>query len=251
MELMEHELRLFSAIFCADLSGRSCCWKAVKKRPGSLEYASTIRQSIQATFLPTGGLCQMSSSARQRLWATCLGIAVSPETTAGQVTAAIDDYQSSKHWKSQATRGQKRLAKQMGVDISGAANRREVAGVLFEVGLLYAWVFSVWRRETQQKVSWYSELGLPANPAMDIAVKLYEAGHAPEVKEYSTTGAHSGDVFVTLRGKAVAGTAYQETVSRLAETQKQISASQRKTRLIRIAIVVGGVIVLYAFAISR
>ena len=192
----------------------------------------------------------MSSSARQRLWATCLGIAVGPETTAGEVTAAIDGYQSSKQWKSKATRGQKRLAKQMGVDISGAANRREVAGVLFEVGLLYAWVFSVWRRETQQKCNWYSKLGLPANPAMDIAVDLYQAGHISEVKEYSTTGAHSGDVFVTLRGKAIVGAAYQDTVSRLAETQKQIDASRRKKRLIRIGVVVGGIIVLYAFANS-
>ena len=166
----------------------------------------------------------MSSSAKQRLWATCLGIAVSAETTAEQVAAAIDDYQTGKQWKSKATRGQKRLAKQMGVDISGAANRREVAGVLYEAGLLYGWVFSVWRRETQRKGRWYSELGLPANPAMDIAVELYQAGHASEVKAYSTTDSHSGDVFFHLRGKAATGAAYQAAVSQLSTKLKGLSS---------------------------
>ncbi|MDA1161707.1 MAG: hypothetical protein O3B13_01255 [Planctomycetota bacterium] len=190
----------------------------------------------------------MSSSAKQRLWATCLGIAVGPKTTATQVSALIDEYQSKEQWKSKATQGQKRLAKQMGVDISGAANRRAVAGILYEVGLIYGWVFSVWRRETQQKGGWYSELGLPANPAMDIAVELYRAGHAAEVKEYSTTDAHAGDVFFTLRGKSISGAAYQETIKRLAKRLDRHGSPGLLTTLIRVIAVLGGIWLVYAMA---
>lgn len=216
-----------------------------------LDYTSTVQQSTQAALHPNGGLCRMSSSAKQRLWATCLGIAVSPETTAGEVSAAIDDYQSSKQWKSKATREQKRLAKQMGVDISGAANRRDVAGVLYEVGLLYGWVFSVWRRETQQKGRWYSELGLPANPAMDIAVELYQAGHASELKEYSTTDSHAGDLFFTLRGKSISGTAYQATVERLSKSLTRHGSPGLFKTLIRVVAIAGGILLLYSMVTNR
>ena len=193
----------------------------------------------------------MSSSAKQRLWATCLGIAVNPKMTAEQVSAEIDDYKGRKSWASKPTREQKRLAKQMGIDISGAANRREAAGVLYDGGLLYGWVFSVWRRETQQKGGWYSELGLPANPAMDIAVELYQAGHAPEVKEYSTTDSHAGDVFFTLRGKSISGAAYQATVEHLAKRLERHGSPGLLKTLIRVVAVVGGIWLVYALASNR
>ena len=70
----------------------------------------------------------MTSSEKQRLWATCLGITVDSQTPADEVSAAINQSQSSKQWKSKVIREQKTLAKQMGIDVGKAANGRQAAG---------------------------------------------------------------------------------------------------------------------------
>ena len=93
-----------------------------------------------------------SSTAKQRLWLGCLGYD-SDSVDSIQAQALFDSARTSGLYGQPANANQNRLAKALGIDISGERSCYDAAGKLYHVLLLRAWAYSVFRNLTGSKAT--------------------------------------------------------------------------------------------------
>src|SRR5262245_49613819 len=85
------------------------------------------------------------STAKQRLWLSCLGYNVLATADSLKVQSLFDQARECGIYKQPPNSSQVQLAMHLGVNIEGDATAYDVAGKLYNVPLLRAWVYSVWR----------------------------------------------------------------------------------------------------------
>lgn len=155
-----------------------------------------------------------TSTAKQRLWLACVGYDVPEDATGPSLRPYFD---SRTHFKDPPNQVQHELAALLGVDIAGAATQYEAAGPLYQVLLLRAWVYSVWRAESGEQVARHQDSILNGKAALAIAQEMRAAGLFEGVDQIATTDAREGDVWYRMSKKAQTSAAYRFVVERLGQ----------------------------------
>lgn len=155
------------------------------------------------------------STAKQRLWLECLGYHVPSTADSSEVQSFFDDASASHRYDGPPTKRQRELAAAIAVNIENDPNCREVAGRLYQVLLLNAWVYSVWRALTGEKAGTYHELLLPVVEALKVAREMNSAGMFAHVESFATTDGREADVFYRMSKGAKASPAFAFAANRL------------------------------------
>lgn len=134
-----------------------------------------------------------SSTAKQRLWLTCLGFEVAPDATASQAEILFDNSRESKQYSQAMHPRQLEMAAAVGVNITNLQSCGELAEKLYGLLLLRAWVYSVWRDRIESDVPTYAQLGIFDTLALETARELEAAGYSESIRIFSTTGMRHGD----------------------------------------------------------
>jgi hypothetical protein len=154
----------------------------------------------------------ITTSAKQRLWIRCLGYPVGEDVDWSVVRQYFDDASSSGRYQQPVTEEQAQLAMTVGLDIRDCRTAGDAAGVLYELLLSMAFVYSVYRQIHGLKGDRYNETGLPADLALELAHQI--RGHTVEFSDIATTGSYDGDVFFRMSGKARNTDAYRHISER-------------------------------------
>lgn len=155
------------------------------------------------------------STAKQRLWLTCLGYDV-PDTTAGEEAREMfENAKTSGGYQEPATDKQVRLGSSLGVPISPGDRCHDVAGRLYHLLLLRAWVYSVCRTRIGSKAGRYSELGFSDGPVVAIARDMLIAGMFEQIEDFATTDGRESDVFYRMSKAAQQSPAFAFVVEQL------------------------------------
>jgi hypothetical protein len=155
------------------------------------------------------------STAKQRLWLTYLGYDVPATADTDDIRALLEDAKNSGRYQSSVTGRQIQLAQYLGIPFVDNGSCHEIAGLLYELLLLRAWVYSVWRVRLGSNCGQYDGLGLPDVVAVTIAREMNRAGLLERVKSYSTTDGRESDVFYRMSKSAQTCSAFTFVAERL------------------------------------
>ena len=122
---------------------------------------------------------------------------------------------------------QQQLCVEYGIPLQQGETCYEVAGRIYNVLLLRAWVYSVFRDWTASTARRYSQLPLDPILALNIAHELNSNGMHESIEQYSTTGGRESDVFYRMSKSAVSDTAYGFTLDRLPVPPQRAERPQR------------------------
>jgi hypothetical protein len=156
-----------------------------------------------------------TSTAKQRLWLSCLGYCVSTAADDEEVRALFDDARASGRYQQPANHEQLRLSSLLGVRIGHEDACGDAAGKLYQVLLCRAWVFSVWRVLSGTSATNYAQTGLSDTSALAIAREMAVMDLASQLEKFATTDAREGDVFYRMSKKAQNSRAFQLVSERL------------------------------------
>lgn len=162
-----------------------------------------------------------TSTAKQRLWLSCLGYNVPETADSEQVRSLFEDASANRRYQEPPNRVQLRLASEIGISIEDQKKCRDAAGKLYHILLLRAWVYSVWRSLSGSDAARYRDSGLPMATATEIARKMDSAGLFDEVNQFSTTDSRDGDVWYRMSKSAKASAAFQYAAEHLPELSRE------------------------------
>jgi hypothetical protein len=179
-----------------------------------------------------------TSTAKQRLWLTCLGYQVPSNADSENVRSIFDHASTSGRYQQPPNALQRELAREIGVDISGEQKCNDAAGKIYHVFLLRAWTYSVWRSLSESAATSHEQTGLPEASATAIARGMNDAGLFDEVDKFATTDSRNGDVWYRMSKAAQSSAAFRYAAERLAEPTareqtanwEQITQSQPSSR---------------------
>ena len=154
------------------------------------------------------------STAKQRLWLTCLGYDVPDSTTSDEARAIFEEAPSSGRYQEAMTGSQAILARSLGIVVGTNEGCHEVAGKLYHLLLLRAWVYSVCRFRLGLNAGAYSALGLPDESVVKVARQMLDAGMFEQIQKYSTTDGRESDVFYRMSKSAQQSIAFTFVVER-------------------------------------
>jgi hypothetical protein len=170
-----------------------------------------------------------SSSARRRLWLKRLGYDAS--TIDGpQASKLIDEASATGRYKQPPVASQKRLAKQLGVDVSGERTCYDAASKLYEILHLRTWIYSVCRSLTGSKATTHGAVGLGEAAATALAREMLAAGFFEKIQRFGTTDSHEGDVWYRMGKGPQASPAFQYVAERLEGTVKTRKPAKGRTK---------------------
>jgi hypothetical protein len=155
------------------------------------------------------------STAKQRLWLTCLGYDVPDTTTGDEARELFEDARNSGRYQEPATESQVRLARDLGLSLMPGEGWHDVAGRLYRLLLLRAWVYSVCRARLGSNAGLYSDLGLSDGSVVAVARQMLDAGMFEQVEKFSTTDGRESDVFYRMSKAAQQSAAFAFVVERL------------------------------------
>jgi hypothetical protein len=155
------------------------------------------------------------STAKQRLWLTCLGFDVSPSAGSYEARDMFERAKSSGRYGDDPRGRQFDLASALGVSIDGAKTCSDAAAKLYHVLLLRAWVYSVWRSVSGETATAHDQLRLPAATALALAREMEAAGLFEQVEPFATTDGREADVFYRMSKKAQDSEPYRFAAARL------------------------------------
>ena len=174
------------------------------------------------------------STAKQRLWLTCLGYDVPATADGNEASDMFQDASSSGRYQEPPTPRQKRVAGRLGINIEDMTTCYDAAGALYQVFLLQAWVFSVWRSISGHNASSHAELEFSVELALIVAREMYAAGMLSLIEQYATTDGREGDVFYRMSKSAKASQVYRYAAERLlqmAAKPVQVRSSSTKKKV--------------------
>lgn len=169
------------------------------------------------------------STAKQRLWLTCLGYDVSATTDGNEVREVFEDASSSRRYQAPPTTRQRRLAQLLGIGIDESPTCHDAAGKLYHVLLLQAWVYSVWRSVSGEKARNHIELGLPAATALSLAREMNAAEMFDLIDQFATTDGREADVFYRMSKPAQASEPYRYAAERLPQPTARPAGGRRSS----------------------
>jgi hypothetical protein len=148
------------------------------------------------------------STAKQRLWLSCLGFEIVRHASGYEVQAYFEDPTYLNRYRAQPNAVQKDLCQKFCVPINTDDRQVDVAGRLYDLFLSHAWVCSVYRHWTGAKGSRHRELPLAPHIAYRIAQKVALDKFCDDFKQFPTTGGRDSDVFYRMSKQATISIAY-------------------------------------------
>jgi hypothetical protein len=164
------------------------------------------------------------STAKQRLWLTCLGFDFPAAATGNESRRLFEEVKGSGRYRGPATESQQRLARELALQLDPEATCYDVAGRLYRLLLLRAWVYSVHHARLGSTAGRYSDLGLPDESAVAVARQMLDAGMFERVEQYGTTDGRESDVFYRMSISAQQSTEFAFVVARLPASAGVVSA---------------------------
>ena len=126
-----------------DSEGKYRLCEAVCKTNASSK-AGKLSQTYHDYCSGEGGIVYRST-AKQRLWLSCLGYDASETTTSDDAESMFEDAKSSGRYHVPATESQRRVGASLDISFNHEATCYDMAGRLYELLLLRGWVYSVCR----------------------------------------------------------------------------------------------------------